>query len=192
MYIDLFKSNEDIIEQYAAPADALDNATVYLAWYQYEQYSGSSLVVYEKGGKLYEVNGGHCSCNGLEGQWEPEETSWEALGMRNLHCPEAQKALAVLVHEHTKVKTSTIWIVNGTTGEYSDRTDWVVCAYHDNPKAEEHARNAMLRAKEIQKQHPGYTYHNWDENRVKNEFDPNMRLDYTGTEYYTVECILKD
>ena len=85
-----------------------------------------------------------------------------------------------------------IWIVEGTTGVYSDASYWTVCAYKTKEQAEEHARNAMLRGKEIQKQHPGHTYHNWDENRVKNEFDPEMRLDYTGTEYYTVECILKD
>jgi len=26
-------------------------------------------------GKLYEVHGSHCSCFGLEGQWEPQEVS---------------------------------------------------------------------------------------------------------------------
>jgi hypothetical protein len=28
------------------------------------------------------VNGSHCSCHGLEGQWEPEETSMKALEHR--------------------------------------------------------------------------------------------------------------
>lgn len=31
---------------------------------------------------LYEVNGSHCSCYGLEGQWEEEETTVEALAYR--------------------------------------------------------------------------------------------------------------
>jgi hypothetical protein len=26
-----------------------------------------------------------CSCYGLEGQWEPEETTWEALAMREFY-----------------------------------------------------------------------------------------------------------
>lgn len=40
------------------------------------------VVAYRLDGKLYEVNGGHCSCYGLEGQWEPAETSVAALKMR--------------------------------------------------------------------------------------------------------------
>lgn len=84
VYVQNFKDNDDIIIEYEAPKDALDGATVYLAWYGYGSYSGDSLVIFEKNGVLYEVNGSHCSCYGLEGQWEPEVTSWEALGMRKL------------------------------------------------------------------------------------------------------------
>lgn len=78
----LFERDQDIIDQFSAPADALTGATVHLARYQYEDYSGSAIVIFEKDGKLFEVNGGHCSCYGLEGQWEPEETSWQAIKMR--------------------------------------------------------------------------------------------------------------
>lgn len=105
-YIEGFSSQKDIIDNYGAPADALKNAKVYLAWYGYGSYEGSSLVIFEKDGKLYEVNGGHCSCNGLEGQWKPEETSWEALDMRNLGgysgSEEAEKLLKTLVKRHKK------------------------------------------------------------------------------------------
>lgn len=83
-YIQEFKNKQDVIDQYHASKHALDGAKMYLAWYGYGSYCGSSLVVYEKGGRLYEVNGSHCSCYGLEGQWEPEETSWNALSMRDL------------------------------------------------------------------------------------------------------------
>lgn len=43
--------------------------------YSYESYSGDAFVLFRdnRDGKLYEVNGGHCSCYGLEGQWNPEE-----------------------------------------------------------------------------------------------------------------------
>lgn len=83
-FVENFSDVESVIGAYEAPANSLDNAVVHLAWYGYGSYCGSSLVVFEKDGKLYEVNGSHCSCNGLEGQWEPEETSWDALAMRNL------------------------------------------------------------------------------------------------------------
>lgn len=82
-YYDLFDGAGDVISQFSAPADALDNATVHYAEYSYEDYSGSAIVIFERDGKLFEVNGGHCSCYGLEGQWEPEETSWEAIAMRS-------------------------------------------------------------------------------------------------------------
>jgi hypothetical protein len=61
------------------------------AGYTYEDYSGSALVVFKKDGKLYENNDGHCSCYGLE-DWRPEETSLDALKMRQ-GWPGLQEAL---------------------------------------------------------------------------------------------------
>ena len=45
-------------------------------------YEGDAHLIYERDGKLYENHGSHCSCYGLENQWAPEETSWEALAIR--------------------------------------------------------------------------------------------------------------
>jgi len=58
------------------------NLDILLASYGYENYSGDAFVLFKRDGKLYEVNGGHCSCYGLEGLWEPEETTVEALRHR--------------------------------------------------------------------------------------------------------------
>lgn len=108
-YIEEFSSNEDIIDRYNAPADTFTDATVHLAWYGYGDYCGSSIVIFEKDGKLYEVNGSHCSCMGLEGQWQPEETSWEAIAMRKHYgsgCEgnvEAMKRIKELVKAHVLV-----------------------------------------------------------------------------------------
>ena len=55
---------------------------ILLASYSYENYSGDAFILFRHGGKLYEVNGGHCSCYGLEGQWSPEGTTVEALQHR--------------------------------------------------------------------------------------------------------------
>ena len=55
---------------------------VLLAYYSYKDYSGTAFVLFRRGGTLYEVNAGHCSCNGLEGQWAPEETTAEVLRHR--------------------------------------------------------------------------------------------------------------
>lgn len=52
---------------------------ILLAYYSYKNYSGEAFVLFKQNAKLYEVNGSHCSCYGLENQWEPEETTVEAL-----------------------------------------------------------------------------------------------------------------
>lgn len=61
---------------------------ILFAWYEYEDYSGSAMVLFQRDGKLYEVCGGHCSCDGLEDQWRPGEVTWDALAMRGYEDPE--------------------------------------------------------------------------------------------------------
>jgi hypothetical protein len=81
-----------------------------------------------------------------------------------------------------------IFLVQGTTGEYSDRSEWVVCAFRSKEKAEAHAHDAQWRAKEIEHSHQRY-YH---PKQGENEFDPEMQMDYTGTAYFLEECELRD
>lgn len=52
---------------------------ILLAWYEYEDYSGSAYVLFRDKGELYEVESSHCSCHGNEGQWEPGRTTKEAI-----------------------------------------------------------------------------------------------------------------
>jgi hypothetical protein len=95
MYLNDWKNSGEagMLEDFGIDKSALEGAHVLLASYTYEDYSGKAFVLYRRDGKLYEVNGGHCSCYGLrdqsyyeegEGktQWEPEETSKEALEKR--------------------------------------------------------------------------------------------------------------
>lgn len=58
------------------------NNNILFASYGNANYSGDAWVLFENEGKLYEVNGGHCSCYGLENQWEPEEVALEELKNR--------------------------------------------------------------------------------------------------------------
>jgi hypothetical protein len=50
-----------------------EGVNILFASYGSANYEGSAWVMYEKDGELYEVNGSHCSCYGLEDQWSPEE-----------------------------------------------------------------------------------------------------------------------
>jgi hypothetical protein len=75
LFLGNFCDEEDVIDSFSLNRNELSGAFILLAWYGYGDYDGSAFVLFERGGKLYEVNGGHCSCYGLEDQWDPEETS---------------------------------------------------------------------------------------------------------------------
>jgi hypothetical protein len=55
------------------------DGVVLFADYSYEDYSGDAVVLYVNDGKFYLVDGGHCSCHGLEDQWSPEEMTVDML-----------------------------------------------------------------------------------------------------------------
>lgn len=53
----------------------LEGVEILLASYTYEDYSGNAFVLFKRDEEYFEVNGSHCSCYGLEDQWEPEKVS---------------------------------------------------------------------------------------------------------------------
>ena len=55
---------------------------ILFASYNFADYEGKAWVLLEKEGKLFEVNAEHCSCYGVEGQWEPKQVSLEELKHR--------------------------------------------------------------------------------------------------------------
>ncbi|MEM4395821.1 MAG: hypothetical protein QXW48_04500 [Thermoplasmata archaeon] len=69
------KSKQDILDDFCEKQDH----NIIFASYVYQDYQGDAFVLVEKDGKLYEVNAGHCSCYGLENQFNLEETSIAAL-----------------------------------------------------------------------------------------------------------------
>lgn len=80
-----FTDAEDVFNQFNVKEDEQKDVEFIYAFYNYEDYSGSAFVLFARKGKLYEVNGGHCSCCGLEDQWSPEETFVEALNKRDTY-----------------------------------------------------------------------------------------------------------
>lgn len=76
VYHEIFKSKSDLENEFNIK---LTDEKILFAYYSDEDYSGEAFILFLKGGKLYEVNGSHCSCYGLEGQWEPEEVVLDEL-----------------------------------------------------------------------------------------------------------------
>jgi hypothetical protein len=85
VFFDQFDSVEDVLSQFSITKSDLKGCEVVFAYYTYEDYSGDALVILRDphDGKFYEVNGGHCSCYGLEGQWEMEETTMDVMMQRS-------------------------------------------------------------------------------------------------------------
>jgi hypothetical protein len=82
MYLENFKSVDDVFEQFDVSNVDRTNVEILVAVYELYSYEGSAWVLFRKEGKLYEVNASHCSCFALENQWDPEETDYEALSHR--------------------------------------------------------------------------------------------------------------
>lgn len=81
-YIGLFENAEDVFEQFHVSLADREGVEIVLAAYRDEDYCGNAFVLFRKDGQVFEVNGSHCSCNGLEGQWEPEEADTANLKVR--------------------------------------------------------------------------------------------------------------
>ena len=61
-------------------ADDMPEPCILFASYTEESYSGEAYVqMVLPNGSLAEVRGSHCSCHGLEDQWDIEDTTVEAL-----------------------------------------------------------------------------------------------------------------
>lgn len=82
MYSDIFKNWKDVQQEYRMAEPEPDE--VYFAGYSYANYNGESVVLYRRGESYYYVEGGHCSCYGLEGQWTPEEYESKELFLKVL------------------------------------------------------------------------------------------------------------
>ena len=79
-YFNGFDDAADVASQFNVPEAA--DLNILVAVYETPSYEGYAFVLFEREGKLYEVNGSHCSCYGLEDQWGEEEVVPAALLMR--------------------------------------------------------------------------------------------------------------
>lgn len=73
VYEELFSCAADVFDEFRVPEKEQEGVKILYAIYTDEDYSGSASVIFVRNGKFWFVTGGHCSCHGLEDQWDPEE-----------------------------------------------------------------------------------------------------------------------
>jgi len=81
-----------------------------------------------------------------------------------------------------------IYVVQGSTGEYSDHREWLVCAFTREKSAQAFVEVVSARARELQMQYGKY----WGIPDGSNEYDPSMEIDYTGVNYHIESVILEN
>lgn len=73
LYAGGFESRESVFGNFEKSED--EDIVICYAYYGGEQYEGYATVLFYRMStrKYYEVYGSHCSCYGLEGQWDKDE-----------------------------------------------------------------------------------------------------------------------
>lgn len=89
-----------------------------------------------------------------------------------------------------------IYVIFGSTGEYSDRTEWPVKAVKDLDRAQEIVTLASEYANTLfakfENEEVSKHSNEGQELVSKNPHDPEMKMDYTGTSYYYTEVELEE
>jgi hypothetical protein len=79
MEIHGFEDLDDICGRYRIDRSVLDEYELLFACYYNEGWEGDSNLFLRKDGKFFVVDASHCSCYGLEGRFDPVETTKEAM-----------------------------------------------------------------------------------------------------------------
>jgi hypothetical protein len=88
---------------------------------------------------------------------------------------------------------SKVYIVFGTTGEYSDRNEWSVCGYRNKDIATKHADDAMIWAHLLKEKIDEEGKSAFEaKDQLVSPYDSHFNMDYTGTDYYVLEVDIID
>ena len=71
-----------IVDEYKVDKEEVTKYHILIAYQSEGDWgcdSSSWFLLKDNDENLFEVSGGHCSCYGFEGQWEPQESSWAYL-----------------------------------------------------------------------------------------------------------------
>lgn len=78
-----------------------------------------------------------------------------------------------------------LYLVFGSTGEWSDHTIWNVAVYGDEDRANEHAKlaNAFVKKAKQDLLLTGALWESLDKSAKNNPYDIDCQIDYTGADY---------
>lgn len=76
----------------------------------------------------------------------------------------------------------TVFVVMGTTGEYSDRDEWAVYWFTTEAAAMDYAARARIFANELLAR----GRYDADGKLRRSDLDPHFCMDYNGTDYFVV------
>lgn len=80
-----------------------------------------------------------------------------------------------------------VWVVYGSTGEFSDWTVWIVAVYSNEEQAREHARLADEYSKDVAEQADNDWEYDVSKAQAENPYDRGCRIDYNGATYNVQE-----
>lgn len=76
-----------------------------------------------------------------------------------------------------------VWVVIGSTGEYSDRSEWLTRAFLTEEEAKDFVATLQKRRAQLGEPHPEWERRE-DITEAMREVDPGYSEDYTGTRWY--------
>jgi len=79
MFYGLFTNANEVFENFNVPLEEQKGVHFLYAQYECESYEGTAGGIFIRDGRFYLFRGSHCSCYGLEDQWDPEEISLAAM-----------------------------------------------------------------------------------------------------------------
>lgn len=87
-----------------------------------------------------------------------------------------------------------IFIIQGNTGKYSDRCDWLVKAFFSQERAQKHMEflNNKLKELELLEGFEGDWKKRSDNSKIMIQFDEGFHCDYTGSEYVLLTVELEE
>lgn len=101
-----WSGEQDVFASWDGSKEGLEGAALVIAFYDTYGYEGGAEALFIRDGEWFQVSDSHCSCNGLS-NWEPTQSTAEALLMQKAFSSEEYKAAILAAEEWRKLQPQT-------------------------------------------------------------------------------------